>query len=103
MTPCSRSATPRWRHRWPARPVAQGHASPFHDLPQAGFGDGTLGPDEEETLAALGASPAPLPDFAAFLRQIAAGQLPPIPDGLPGELRQWVEQLVNAIRDAGRG
>ena len=70
---------------------------------QAGFGDGTLAPDDEEALAALGQSPAPFPDFAAFLRQIAAGELPPIPDGLPAELRQWVEQLVNAIRDAGRG
>jgi hypothetical protein len=60
---------------------------------QAGFGDGTLGPDEEEVLAQLDQGPAPFPEFAAFLRQLAAGQLPPIPHGLPAELRQWLEEL----------
>ena len=58
---------------------------------QAGFGDGDLGPAEEEALAQLDQFPAPFPEFAAFLRQLAAGQLPPIPDGLPAELRQWLE------------
>jgi hypothetical protein len=65
---------------------------------QAGFDDGGLGPAEEEALAQLGELPAPFPDFAAFLRQIAAGQVAPIPDGLPAELRQWLEELVQAIR-----
>ena len=67
---------------------------------QAGFGDGDLGPAEEEALAHLDGLPAPFPDLAAFLRQIAAGQLPPIPNGLPAELRQGLEALVQAIRDA---
>jgi tetratricopeptide (TPR) repeat protein len=69
---------------------------------QAGFGDGTLGPDEEEALAQLDGFPAPYPEFAAFLRQLAAGQLPPIPHGLPADLRQSLEELVQAIRDAPR-
>lgn len=67
---------------------------------QAGFGDGDLGPAEEEALARVGQLPAPFPDFAAFLRQIAAGQLPPIPEGLPAELRRWLEGLAQAIRNA---
>jgi tetratricopeptide (TPR) repeat protein len=66
----------------------------------AGFGDGGLGPDEEENLAQLGGLPAPFPEFAAFLRQIAAGEVPPIPEGLPGELREWVEGLVEEIGQA---
>jgi tetratricopeptide (TPR) repeat protein len=65
---------------------------------QAGFGDSGLGPAEEEALAQLDELPAPFPDFAAFLRQIAAGQLPPIPGGLPGELREWLGELVEAIQ-----
>ena len=47
--------------------------------------------------------PAPFPEFAAFLRQLAAGQLPPIPHGLPAELGQWLEDFAQAIRDAPRG
>ena len=65
----------------------------------AGFGDGGLGLAEEEALARLDGLPAPFPDFAAFLRQIAAGQLSPTPNGLPDELRQWLEELVKAISD----
>jgi len=65
---------------------------------QAGFGDGGLGPAEEEALGKLDKLSAPLPDFAAFLRQIVKGQLPAIPGGLPGELREWVKELVEAIR-----
>jgi tetratricopeptide (TPR) repeat protein len=70
---------------------------------QAGFGDGPFGPTEEESLAQLDQGPAPFPEFAAFLRQLAAGRLPPIPHGLPAELRQWLEELAQAIRDAPRG
>ncbi len=70
---------------------------------QAGFGDGTLGPAEEEALAQLDQDPAPFPEFAAFLRQLAAGQRPPIPHGLPADLRQWLEALTQPIRDAPRG
>jgi hypothetical protein len=53
---------------------------------------------EIEALAQLDGLPAPFSDFAVFLRQIAAGQVAPIPDGLPGELRGWLEELVQAIR-----
>ncbi len=67
---------------------------------QAGFGDGDLGPNEEETLATLTSYPAPLPDFAAHLRQLAAGQLPPTPASLPAELRHILDQLAQAIREA---
>ncbi len=70
---------------------------------QAGFGEGTLGPDEEEALAQLDQGRAPFPEFAAFLRQLAAGQLPTIPHGLPAELRQWLEALTQSIRDNPRG
>jgi hypothetical protein len=65
---------------------------------QAGFGDSSFGPAEEEALAQLDELPAPFSDFAAFLRQIAAGRLAPIPSGLPEELQVWVEELVEAIR-----
>lgn len=64
---------------------------------EAGFGDGNLGPGEEEALARLDRLPSPFPEFVAFLRQIAAGELPPIPDGLPVELRELLEGLVKAI------
>lgn len=65
---------------------------------QAGFGDGGLGPGEKEALARLDQATVPFSDFAAFLRQIAAGELAPVPSGLPGELREWVEELVGGIR-----
>jgi hypothetical protein len=63
---------------------------------QAGFGDGSLGPAEEKALAQLDGLPTPFPAFAAFLRQIAAGQLAAIPGGLPDELREWLEELMQA-------
>ena len=56
-----------------------------------------------EALARLDQAPAPFPEFAAFLRQLAAGQLSPIPQDLPAELRQWLEELTQAIRDGPRG
>jgi hypothetical protein len=69
---------------------------------QAGFGDGDFGPDLEEALTQLAQLPNPFPDYAAFLHQIAQGQLPPIPDGLPGELWEWLEGLVQEIRKASQ-
>jgi tetratricopeptide (TPR) repeat protein len=66
---------------------------------RAGFeGDG-LGPGEEEALAQIDGLPAPFPEFAAFLRQLGKGELAPIPGGLPGELRGWLEEVVRAIRE----
>jgi hypothetical protein len=46
------------------------------------------------TLTQLDEGPAPFPAFAAFLRQIAAGQPAPIPGGLPDELREWLEKTL---------
>ena len=70
---------------------------------QAGFGGGDLDPGAEEALATLDGSPAPFPEFAAHLRQLAAGQLGPIPAALPAELRQVLEQLAQAIGEARGG
>lgn len=69
---------------------------------QAGFGDGGLGPAEEEALAQIDGLPSPFLGFAVFLRQIAAGELPPVPTGLPAELGQWLEELAQAIRHVPR-
>jgi len=52
---------------------------------RAGFGGETLGPDAEESLATLDGYPAPFQAFAAHLRRLAAGELAPIPSGLPKE------------------
>lgn len=68
----------------------------------AGFGGGGIGHAEEEALAQLDGFPAPFPALAAFLRKLAASELPPIPDGLPAELGQWLEELAQAIRQAPR-
>ncbi|MFL6293086.1 MAG: hypothetical protein ACJ759_19505, partial [Thermoanaerobaculia bacterium] len=61
---------------------------------RAGFGEDELGPGEEEALAQLDGFPAPFPEFAGFLRRIAAGEAPAVPGGLPDELREWLERLV---------
>lgn len=69
---------------------------------QAGFGYSVIGPDEEEALAQLDGLPDPFLGFAAFLREIAAGRLAPIPDGLPVELLEGVEGVVAAIGEGRR-
>jgi tetratricopeptide (TPR) repeat protein len=66
----------------------------------AGFGDGKLGADHEEALARLDEAPAPFCDLAAFLRQLAGGELPPVPHGLPAELADSLEKMIKDIRDA---
>jgi len=70
---------------------------------QAGFGGEDLGPGEEEALATLDKHPAPLPDFVAYLRRLAAGGLGPIPAALPAELRGFLESLAQAIQEARPG
>jgi tetratricopeptide (TPR) repeat protein len=65
---------------------------------RAGCGDGKFSNAEEAALAQLGELPAPFPDFVAFLRRIATGQLTPIPNGLPPELRQLLEAAEQAVR-----
>jgi tetratricopeptide (TPR) repeat protein len=67
---------------------------------RSGFGASALGADEEESLAQLEQAPAPFPALAGFLRQVAAGQLPPIPAGLPAELPQWLQSLIDTLRQA---
>jgi tetratricopeptide (TPR) repeat protein len=64
---------------------------------RAGCGDGKFGHAEEAALAQLDELPAPFPDFVAFLRQIATGQPPSIPNGLPPELRQLLEAAEQAV------
>jgi len=65
---------------------------------QAGFGENGLGPAEEEALAQLDGLPAPFPKLAGFLRQIAAGEVPAVPGGLPRELGELLEAVVAEIR-----
>jgi hypothetical protein len=67
---------------------------------RSGFADETLGPAEEETLATLDGFAAPFPAFAANLRRLAAGELAPIPSGLPKELHEILDQMHKAIREA---
>ena len=66
---------------------------------RAGFGGETLGHDAEEALATLDGFPAPFPAFTAHLRGLAAGELTPIPTGLPKELHEILRQLHKAIRE----
>jgi hypothetical protein len=70
---------------------------------RAGFGGADLDPGAEEALATLDSYPAPMPAFAACLRQLAAGRLPTIPAALPTELRQILEALARAIQEAPGG
>jgi hypothetical protein len=67
---------------------------------QAGLEDEDLGPDGQEVLAQLDQFPAPFPELATFLRRVVAGELPPIPDGLQPELREWLETLTFTVRQA---
>ena len=41
---------------------------------------------------------APLPDFSATLRRWVAGEMPPIPDALPAELRGLLTETLRATR-----
>jgi tetratricopeptide (TPR) repeat protein len=68
---------------------------------QAGFGNGTVGPAEEEALTTLDGFPEPMRQFSTALRQLAAGQIPSIPTGLPDELQQLLTEIVQAIRTQG--
>ena len=46
--------------------------------------------------------PAPLPAFSATLRRLAAGEMPPIPDALPAELRDLLTEVLQALREASQ-
>ena len=68
---------------------------------RAGFGGEDLGPAEEEALARLDTFDPPFPNFSAHLRRLATGDLPlpPIPDGLPKELRDVLDGIHQAISE----
>ncbi|NRF65442.1 CHAT domain-containing protein [Aquincola sp. S2] len=67
---------------------------------QAGLSGAPPGPAEAEALATLDGMPAPFPDFSATLCRLASGEMPPIPDGLPTELRDLLTATLKAMRDA---
>ncbi len=67
---------------------------------RTGFRDQRLAPDAEEALGTLDGYPAPFSLFSAALRQLAAGQIPAIPDALSSELQQILAAIVEAIRKA---
>ena len=56
----------------------------------------------EEALAHSTNTPPRSPKFAAFLRHSPPANCPRSP-GLPAELRQWLEESAQPIRDAPRG
>jgi hypothetical protein len=68
---------------------------------RAGFGGETLDAGAEEAFATLDGYPAPMPAFTAHLRHLAAGELTPIPSGLPKELQEILDQIHKAIRESG--
>lgn len=70
---------------------------------QTGLSGDPLGPAEEEALAKLDSFDAPFPEFAAALRQFAAGQIPPVPGSLPAELQQLLAGIIAAVRKARSG
>ncbi|HOC55787.1 MAG TPA: tetratricopeptide repeat protein [Verrucomicrobiota bacterium] len=70
---------------------------------QAGFGGPQpqdLDPGAESALAQLEKLPVPMPDLAAFLRRLAARELPAVPSTLPPELQQYLAQVVAAAKEA---
>ena len=69
---------------------------------QAGLNGDPPGPEEAEALASLDDMPAPLPDFSATLRRLAAGEMPPIPNALPTELRELLAAIMQAVREASQ-
>ena len=70
---------------------------------QAGFGGDDLGPGEEEALATLEQHPAPMPDFVAYLRHLAAGRAstrfpPPCPPSCGNSWNPWPKRSKKAAR-----
>jgi len=66
----------------------------------AGFGGEPLRPEAQESLATIEGWPAPLPDFAAALRRLAAGQVPDVPQALPAQLKDIFTDIIAQIRQA---
>lgn len=72
---------------------------------QTGFGSATpatLDPNVASALAQVGQLPAPMPDLAAFLRDVAIARVPAVPTSLPPEIREILDSLVTAIRSDQR-
>jgi tetratricopeptide (TPR) repeat protein len=65
---------------------------------EAGAKHSQLSPGVEAALAQIETWPAPLPELAAFLRRLAAGELPPVPSDLPAPLPAFLAQLFDAVR-----
>ncbi len=53
---------------------------------------------EAEALAQLGGLPAPFADVAAFLQAVADGGTPSVPAGVPAEIGEVLEGLVEALK-----
>ena len=56
-----------------------------------------LAPQSAEILAQLETAPPPFPAVAAFLKVVAeGGEVPPVPEGLPGEIEELLGELAKA-------
>ncbi len=67
----------------------------LHDVRVRGV---SLPVDASEAVAQLSAEPAPLGAVGVFLREVAGGASPPVPSGLPPELGEIFEKLVEAVK-----
>jgi len=65
-----------------------------------------LDPDVEAALAQIDKPPAPLPELGAFLRRLAAGEFPAVPEALgdlPQEMRDLLTQILDAVKEERQG
>lgn len=72
----------------------------FTSCARAGAEGIELDADEEWALAQMEKGPEPSRDLAAFLRCLAAGDLPAVPSTVPSELQDFLTQLLTAARAA---
>lgn len=70
---------------------------------RAGVEGAELPPQAEGVLAQLGEAPTPFDALVPFLRGLAKGETVSVPEGLPAELGAALGQMVEAVREAGRG
>jgi tetratricopeptide (TPR) repeat protein len=70
---------------------------------QAGVDGSDLDPQAEAALSQLEQAPAPLNALAPFLRGLAAGELPAIPEGLPQPLGKILTDVVEAVKQHRAG
>ena len=63
-------------------------------------GGAPLHPEAAEALAQLADAPPPLGGVGLWLQAVAAGQaVPPVPPGLPPDLAQILDALVEALNE----